>query len=57
VDPQLSQQPMPDLARRLQSQFSATMARAKRLDMQGVRVDCISALNAARRMYVLVDKQ
>ena len=57
VNPQLSHQPMPDLATRLQPQFSATMARAKRLDRQGDRVGCIGALNAARRMYVLVDKQ
>ena len=56
VNPQLSHQPTPDLATRLQ-QFSATMARAKRLDMQRERVGCIGALNAARRMYLLVDKQ
>jgi hypothetical protein len=40
----------------LQSQFSATIARAKRLDMYGDRVGCTGALNAARGMYVLVDK-
>jgi hypothetical protein len=52
--------PTPGLARRaderLQSQFSATVARAKRLDMHGDRVGCIGALNAARAVYVLVDK-
>jgi hypothetical protein len=36
----------------LQSQFSATMARAIRLDGQGDRVSCIGALNAARRTYI-----
>jgi hypothetical protein len=41
----------------LQSQFAATIARAKRLDMKGQRVGCIGAINAARRIYVLVDKQ
>jgi hypothetical protein len=30
---------------------------AKRLDMYGERVGCTGALNAVRRMYVLVDKQ
>jgi hypothetical protein len=50
----------PELARQadehLQSQFSATMARAKRLDMYGDRVGCTGALNAARGIYVLVDR-
>ena len=41
----------------LQLQFAATMARAKRLDTEGERLACIGALNAARRMYVLVAKQ
>jgi hypothetical protein len=41
----------------LQSQFSATVARAKRLDMHGDRVGCTGALNAARGMYVLVAKR
>jgi hypothetical protein len=50
-------QPLPALAGRLQSQFSATIARAKRLDMEGERVGCIGALNAARGMYVLVARQ
>jgi hypothetical protein len=57
VDPQSSHQPTPELVRRLRSQFSATAARAKRLDTKGQRVGCISAISAARRMYVLVDKQ
>jgi hypothetical protein len=57
VDSQLSHQPTPKLVRRLHSQFSATVARAKRLDTKGQRLGCIGAINAARRMYVLVDKQ
>lgn len=60
-NPQQSHQPTLEVARRanerLQSQFSATIARAKRLDVKGERVGCIGALNAARRMYMLVDKQ
>jgi len=36
---------------------AGTDARAKRLDMEGERFACIGALNAARRMYVLVAKQ
>jgi hypothetical protein len=36
------------------SQFSATVARAKRLDTHGDRIGCTGALNAARHMYVLV---
>jgi hypothetical protein len=59
--PQLRQQPTPELVRRaderLQSQFAATIARAKRLDMKGQRVGCIGAINAARRMYVLIDRR
>jgi hypothetical protein len=57
AEAQAGHQPWPDLATRLQSQFSATMARAKRLDMEGERIGCLGALNAARRTYVLVDKQ
>jgi hypothetical protein len=38
-------------------QFSATMARAKRLDADGDRFGCIGALNAARGMSVLVARQ
>jgi hypothetical protein len=55
---QLSLQSMPERTGRpdehLQSQFSATVARAKRLDTRGDRVGCTGALSAARRMYVLV---
>jgi hypothetical protein len=54
---QPNQQPAPDPARRRLVQFSATMARAKRLDTDGDRFGCIGALNAARRMYVLVATQ
>jgi hypothetical protein len=50
-------QPAPDLARRRQAQFSATVARAKRLDTKGDRFGCIGALNAARGMSVLVARQ
>jgi hypothetical protein len=57
VTAQPARQPLPDLARRLKLQFSATMARAKRLDTQGERVGCLGALNAARHMHVLVAKQ
>jgi hypothetical protein len=54
---QPNQQRAPDLARRRQVQFSATMARAKRLDTDGDRFGCMGALNAARRMYALVATQ
>lgn len=47
----------PDLPTRLKFQFSATIARAKRLDTDGDRLGCFGALNAARRIYVLVDRQ
>jgi hypothetical protein len=57
VNAQPDRQALPDLATRLQSQFSATVARAKRLDMQGERIGCIGALTAARHMYVLVARQ
>jgi hypothetical protein len=57
VSTQPDRQPLPDLAMRLQLRFSATVARAKRLDMQGERIGCIGALNAARHMYVLVARQ
>ena len=43
-------QPLSNLSGRLQSQFSATLARAKRLDMHGKRIGCIGALTAARAM-------
>jgi multidrug resistance efflux pump len=61
VGVQLRHQSTPESARpadeRLQSQFSATVARAKRPDVNGDRFGCIGALNAARRMYVPVDRQ
>ena len=38
-------------------QFSATIARAKRLDMYGDRLGCTGALNAARAMFVLVARE
>jgi hypothetical protein len=57
VSTQPDRHPLPDLPMRLQSQFAATVARAKRLDMQGERIGCIGALNAARHMYVLVARQ
>jgi hypothetical protein len=38
---------------RLRAKFSATMARAKRLDAKGNRSGCTSALSAAKRMYIL----
>ena len=50
-------QPLSNLSGRLQSQFSATLARAKRLDMQGERIGCIGALNAARAMATPADEQ
>lgn len=37
---------------RLQSKFSANMARAKQLDEQGNRSGCAKALNEAKRMYI-----
>ena len=45
VDAQQDHRPRSDLASRLQLQFAATMARAKRLDMEGERFACIDALN------------
>jgi hypothetical protein len=57
ADAQPNRQPAPDLAKRRQEQFSATMARAKRLDTDGDRFGCIGALNAARGMSVLVATQ
>jgi hypothetical protein len=57
VAAQMNQQPTPESFKqaqdRLRSQFAATMARAKRLDAKGDRAGCTSALNAARRMYIL----
>ena len=61
VSVQLRRQSTPESARwadqHLQSQFSATVARAKQLDTHGDRVGCTGALDAARRMYVLVAQQ
>ena len=57
VGAQLNRQPTPESLKqaqeRLQSKFSATMARAKRLDAKGDRAGCIRALSAAKRMYIL----
>ena len=38
---------------RLKSEFSAKLARAKRLDVQGNRAGCTRALSAAKHMYIL----
>lgn len=57
VAAQTDRQPTPEslnqAQQRLRAQFAATMARAKRLDTKGDRAGCISALNAAKRMYIL----
>jgi hypothetical protein len=57
VAAQIDRQPTPESFKqtkdRLRSQFAATMARAKRMDAKGDRAGCTSALNAARRMYLL----
>jgi hypothetical protein len=57
VGAQLDRQPTPDslkqAQKRLQSKFSATMARAKRLDAKGDRTGCTRALSVAKRMYIL----
>ena len=57
VNAQLDRQPTPDSLKRaearLQAKFSATMARAKRLDAEGDRAGCTSALSQAKRMYIL----
>ena len=57
VGAQLNRQPTPESLKqaqeRLQSKFSATMARAKRLDAVGDRTGCSRALSAAKRMYIL----
>jgi hypothetical protein len=57
IGAQIDRQPTPESIKqaqtRLRSQFAATMARAKRLDARGDRAGCTSALNAARRMYIL----
>jgi hypothetical protein len=57
VAAQLDRQPTPESLKRaqdrLQAKFSATMARAKRLDAKGDRAGCASALSQAKRMYIL----
>jgi hypothetical protein len=57
VGAQLNHQPTPaslkQAQKRLQSTFSATMARAKRLDARGDRTGCSRALSVAKRMYIL----
>src|SRR5450755_4146736 len=57
IGAQLDRQPTPDSLKkakeRLQSKFSATMARAKRLDAKGDLAGCTRALSEAKRMYIL----
>ncbi len=57
IGAQLDRQPtvasMKQAEARLKSKFSATMARAKRLDAQGDRAGCSGALSVAKRMYIL----
>ena len=57
VGAQLDRQPTPESLKRtqerLQAKFSATMARAKRLDARGDRAGCTGALDAAKRMSLL----
>jgi hypothetical protein len=57
VGAQLGHQPTPESLKRaearLQSKFSAAMARAKRYDAQGNRPGCTRELSAARQMYIL----
>ena len=57
VGAQLGHEPTPDSLKRaqerLQAKFSATMARAKRLDARGDRTGCSRALSVAKRMYIL----
>ena len=56
VNAQLGRQPTPESLQqaneRLKSQFSATLARAKRYDAHGNRSGCTRALNAAKQMYI-----
>jgi hypothetical protein len=56
IGAQLDEQPTPDSLKqareRLHSKFSATMARARRLDAKGDRAGCTRALSAAKRMYI-----
>jgi hypothetical protein len=57
IDAQLSYQPtkvsVRQAQRQLRATFTATMARAKRLDARGDRAGCEQALAAAKRMYIL----
>jgi hypothetical protein len=57
VAAQMDRQPTPESIKhsqdRLKAKFSATMARAKRLDARGNQAGCASALSAAKRMYIL----
>jgi len=57
VGAQRDRQPTPaslkQAKQRLQSKFSATMARAKRLDAKGDSAGCSSALSEAKGMYLL----
>ena len=57
VNAQIDRQPTPESLKKaqanLQAKFSATMARAKRLDAEGDRAGCTSALTQAKRMYIL----
>ena len=57
IDAQLDHQPTPDsVARaeaRAQATFDPALARAKRLNAQGHRIDCMRALGAAKRMFDL----
>jgi hypothetical protein len=57
IGAQLDRQPTPGSVKRAeeraQAAFSATLARAKRLDARGNRAGCTRALAAAKRMYNL----
>jgi hypothetical protein len=56
VGAQLDRQPTPSSMKRatdrLHAKFSASMARAERLDKQGDREGCMRALAAAKRIYI-----
>jgi hypothetical protein len=53
---QLNHQPTPSSLKReknrLHAKFATRMSRAERLDRQGDREGCMSALAAAKRMYI-----
>jgi hypothetical protein len=57
VAAQIDRQPTPASIKKaqasLKAKFSALMARAKQLDAKGDREGCTSALNQAKRMYIL----